>query len=245
MPSYDFAKNKKFNKVYFGKAFPDNTFGIIDNDSQPRYLRIVSGVVAGETYDISVPIKGDIVLRRTPKEREEIRVTIFEDERKLINLVLQRYMVESGKPKDHSFTLTPAEAEKLLKIIVFALDGNFRELDKMQRYDSEVNARGLLDLKAITGILSKNPELIKTLVEENVLDSDIVAIAYRKKQLDVFKTLLSGNTSEGEWQNFFEDNPWIFGYGLNYVFLTNLDGEKLSQAIKGHTLGQHGKRQMQ
>lgn len=72
--------------------------------------------------------------------------------------------------------------------------------------------------------------MIKTLVEENVLDSDIVAIAYRKKQLDVFKTLLSGNTSEGEWQNFFEDNPWIFGYGLNYVFLTNLDGEKLSQA---------------
>jgi hypothetical protein len=28
--------------------------------------------------------------------------------------------------------------------------------------------------------------------------------------------------SEGEWQNFFEQNTWIFGYGLNYQFLSTI-----------------------
>jgi Domain of unknown function (DUF4263) len=28
--------------------------------------------------------------------------------------------------------------------------------------------------------------------------------------------------SEGEWQKFFERNTWIFGYGLNYQFLSTI-----------------------
>lgn len=242
MSGYEFAKQKRPDIVYLSNAFPDKTFYATDEDSQPPNLRIVSGVVDGITYDVTVPIKGDIVLRRTPKEREEIRVTIFEDDRELRNLVLQRYMVESGKPKDFSFTLTPPEIDKLLRIIVFALDGNYRELAKMKRADSSIDGSSITDIKALSKILAaKDPTLIKILVEETLTDTDVVAIAYRKKQLEVFRNLLNQDASESEWQTFFEDNPWIFGYGLNYVFLTSLDGKKLSQAIKGHALGQHGK----
>ena len=47
---------------------------------------------------------------------------------------------------------------------------------------------------------------------------------------------------ESVWQHFFETNPWIFGYGLEYVFLTQLDGKKLEQVTTGFQVDQRGKR---
>ncbi|WP_143206347.1 Shedu immune nuclease family protein [Singulisphaera sp. GP187] len=34
--------------------------------------------------------------------------------------------------------------------------------------------------------------------------------------------LISGDWNEGDWQTFFEDNTWIFGYGLRYQFLSTV-----------------------
>jgi hypothetical protein len=47
---------------------------------------------------------------------------------------------------------------------------------------------------------------------------------------------------EDVWQKFFEKNRWIFGYGLNYIFLENLDHKKLEQYVQGYHVGGHGKR---
>ena len=44
------------------------------------------------------------------------------------------------------------------------------------------------------------------------------------------------------WQQFFEKNTWIFGYGLSYVYLDTLDDKKLEQVVQGHNVGAHGKR---
>ena len=42
----------------------------------------------------------------------------------------------------------------------------------------------------------------------------------RTKALEEFRINLEDNkTNEGYWQNFFFNNQWIFGYGLNYQFL--------------------------
>ncbi|HSU15888.1 Shedu immune nuclease family protein [Longimicrobium sp.] len=35
--------------------------------------------------------------------------------------------------------------------------------------------------------------------------------------------LTAGDWSESEWQNFFENNTWIFGYGLSYRFLSPVE----------------------
>ncbi len=38
---------------------------------------------------------------------------------------------------------------------------------------------------------------------------------------------------EGVWQNFFENNQWIFGYGLSLIACEALDGEKLEKITTG------------
>ena len=41
----------------------------------------------------------------------------------------------------------------------------------------------------------------------------------RQESLKIFKDNLSKNRNEQFWQEFFQNNTWIFGFGLNYQFL--------------------------
>ena len=49
-------------------------------------------------------------------------------------------------------------------------------------------------------------------------------------------------SSEDVWQRFFEENTWIFGYGLSYIFNSPLDDRQLEQSIKGNDITGGGKR---
>ena len=81
-----------------------------------------------------------------------------------------------------------------------------------------------------------------------------MAVGYRKRQLLTFKQLLEDEeyfsrvqerkqcTKEGVWQQYFEKNQWIFGYGLSYVSLSGLNEKRLEQIVHGYTVADHGKR---
>jgi hypothetical protein len=49
-------------------------------------------------------------------------------------------------------------------------------------------------------------------------------------------------SDERLWQQFFEKNPWIVGYGSSYLFLDSLDDKKLEQVVQGHSAAARGKR---
>lgn len=109
--------------------------------------------------------------------------------------------------------------------------------------------------EAIKSYLEANPDILVRLAKDKLTSKDITALAYRKKQLDIFKYLLETldglqkykehfkltDSDERAWQFFFEKNPWIFGYGLNYVFNSPLEGKKLRQVIVGFDFTKHGK----
>lgn len=92
------------------------------------------------------------------------------------------------------------------------------------------------------------PEVLKKIAENPSLSEDIFALAHKKLELEVFNKLLTqlgsykstyiadhhlNKTGEEDiWQNYFERNPWIFGHGLNYIFLGN-DGNKLEVTTTG------------
>jgi hypothetical protein len=78
---------------------------------------------------------------------------------------------------------------------------------------------------------------------------------YRRKQLERFEELLrdakyfskeqdrlAARRPEDVWQKFFEENTWIFGYGLSYQFVSGLDGRKLEQIVRGGDVVRGGKR---
>jgi len=105
------------------------------------------------------------------------------------------------------------------------------------------------------GYLLENLDLVMEVARNDITKSDIVALAYRKEQLGLFDKLLHDedffeetriewekNGPEAVWQQFFENNPWIFGYGLNYIFSSGLDDKKLEQVTTGYSISGAGKR---
>ncbi len=89
---------------------------------------------------------------------------------------------------------------------------------------------------------SKGTELIKQLAATPELHHDIYAVAAKRAALAEFEAnLKQDDISEPDWQAFFERNPWIFGHGLNYVFLDKV-GAKLEASTTGSAFDRPGKR---
>lgn len=89
-------------------------------------------------------------------------------------------------------------------------------------------------------------EAVRTAIGGSLTEQDISLIANRKQELREFRRLLeepeyfrshrayTGERPEAVWQNFFERNQWIFGYGLNLIPTDGLDDGKLERATSGN-----------
>ena len=87
---------------------------------------------------------------------------------------------------------------------------------------------------------------LRTALGGSLTEYDITVLANRKAQVDHFRHLLTdppffeaekvrtGTTrSEALWQTFFEENSWIFGYGLTLVTCESLTDGKLESVTTG------------
>lgn len=111
------------------------------------------------------------------------------------------------------------------------------KIESFQHERIELN-KGI-DSDSLRSILetSEGQKLLVDLQNNPSLTNDIIAIARKKESLEEFGQLLEnfeeykdkylakykidkgGKGEENIFQHFFEDNTWIFGYGLNYIFL--------------------------
>lgn len=75
-------------------------------------------------------------------------------------------------------------------------------------------------------LIDKNPDLATKLSNSRIHNNRLTALSEFKS------SILDDSKDENYWQHFFANNDWIFGYGLNYQFLTiesdqpNYGGEK-------------------
>ena len=96
---------------------------------------------------------------------------------------------------------------------------------KISLYNENSNQEIVAKIKDLLS-RSDGEEILKQILsDESLVSSDIVNIGYRKKGLEQFRENLKNNLSEKKWQEFFKDNLWIFGYGLDYRFNSCLQGE--------------------
>jgi hypothetical protein len=86
---------------------------------------------------------------------------------------------------------------------------------------------------------------VKIYLAGQFTEQDLQMLFERRKALDYFDRLLSDDaffdsereqratTTEGLWQKFFEENIWIFGYGLTLVACEKYSDRKLEQITTG------------
>ena len=237
--------NKQPGKTYISKTLP--------NKYTPA-VRIVSTIFDGkEGGQQFAKVKDEIVLRQTHLGRREIKATVTEDERRIQTLTIQKFSVVTGPYERTYFSFVGSEIDHLLEFII-----GLRTIDlpdKGKRQLSEQDLRALvLDQGQARSLFARNSELFRQLAQSEDLEHDLIAVGYRRNQLEHFQKLLDdpdffaaeqarlGVKPEALWQGFFERNPWIFGYGLSYQFMTGLEGEKLEAFVRGFDVSGPGKR---
>lgn len=226
----------------------------LDDFSDPsRKVRIATKLIdQPETYAFAT-IKDELVLRHKEGAKTCITAKFFEDNRKIFVLSIQGYTIATDKPHNASFAFVGEEIGKLVEFLnhVQAMPLTSRGSQKITDEDLR---RVVLSNAQAQAIFHDNQELFAEVLRSAITKEDVIAVGYRKRQLQIFQRLLEDPTyfeevkvkkqwkDEGVWQKFFEKNPWIFGYGLSYIHLSSLDDKKLEQVVHGHTVSEHGKR---
>lgn len=242
----DDYQNPKEGKTYISPRL--DAFG----DSEEK-VRIASKVIESPDSFAFAKIKDEVVLRHNKGAKSHITAKFIEDNRGIFVLSIQGYTVATEKPHNASFSFVGEEIGKLLEFIRNIQSVNLDNPSRVNVSDEELNRIVLNDSQA-KSILHENQELFTEVLKSEVTTEDLIAVGYRKKQLEVYQKLLTDQcyfesikaikktSNEGIWQKYFEKNPWVFGYGLGYIFLSTLDDKKLEQVVQGHSVDSHGKR---
>lgn len=218
-----------------------------------RKVRIATKLIEQPSTYAFANVKEELVLRHKDGAKTCITAKFFEDDRRIFVLSLQGYTIATNKPHNASFAFIGDEIGKLVEFINHIQAMPLKSSGPIKITDEDLR-RIVLSSAQAQAILQDNQELFAEVLRSAVTKEDVVAVGYRKRQLQVFQRLLQeptyfeeikvkkGCTSEAVWQRFFEKNPWIFGYGLSYLQLSGLDDKKLEQVVHGYTVSEHGKR---
>lgn len=247
-----FASQRVVGKTYFSESFQP----AFSNFKKKFAHKILD--YEGNEY----LMKDEKTLSHSFSGKRQLKALFLQDDsRSLEKLILQQFDA-SGKTvksvqKEASFHGKEIESLyqflKSIKQIEFPNDSTFNisdtELSKM-----------LLNKDQAVKLVVENFEILQEALNNNVTTSDIINFGYRKNQLEIFEKLLytkgyfneykeqitnelkTNQTDEAVWQKFFEKNTWILGYGLDYIFNTELDSKKLEQVTSGSDFFAKGKR---
>lgn len=238
--------NPLLGKTYISPSL--QAFG--DKD---RRVRIASKVLPSEDGYDYVKERDEVVLRKKPDAATYITAKFLEDTRQTFVLTVQKFMSETGQPYGSGFSFVGDEIGRFCEFLANIQSVDFKSTAKVNISDEELRKIALTTHQA-KNFVTENQQLFAEVLRSEVTTEDLIAVGYRKKQLDVYESLLNDHSyfdslkekkkcsNEGLWQKYFEKNPWVFGYGLGYIFLSGLDNRKLEQVVQGHSIDSHGKR---
>lgn len=243
-PDYDL--NKRADKTYISKSLP----AFHDKDVKVRIASKAFDKVGNPTF---ATVKGELVLREREGGKRVVKATFFEDSRQISVLNLQAYTAETGSPHKASFALIGDEIGRFVEFAKHIHEIVFHHDHAVNITDEELR-KFIVSERQAAALLMDNPDVLAAVLRTKITKEDIVAIGYRREQLDAYARLLNepeyfakakelkncGN--EALWQKFFEKNTWFFGYGLGYLFLSSLDDRKLENVVQGHSVASQGKR---
>jgi hypothetical protein len=185
-----------------------------------------------------------------------VTATVYENkDRPFESLTIQRW--DGARKPLEGVSLNARETTKFIEFVNRIKVTTLDTVSKFKIFDRDVDTVITADdidlekLEAAAKLDPANAEAFARLAEEFSL-RDLKAVAYRRSQLMHFERLLKDAEFRDQerkahggpemlWQDFFEKNPWIFGYGLTYLPLSKLSGRKLEQFVQGRSISGFGK----
>lgn len=244
---YEFHKNKKTDKTYISPRFK-NKKTLSDEEISTRRISKVFDIAELHFFEYLKEYKS-IVLRKTDKEREEVILTVIEEDKKIAWISIQRFMTKTWYPKAESIFFPPEAFKKMIDFLRSIEFIDFSSPEHFQVQDSDLIKRtptdlveilkqipeGTIDSKVVGLIMQKlsSDTRIKWIVDslsneelENISTNHIEL--QRKKVVSQLEERLKWDFSETKWadswQNWIRENCWLTG--ANY--LPPIDRQKIS-----------------
>lgn len=220
---YEYFKLRKQAKTYISKVF---TF----NERNAERVRQVRMVLEGSDRVHLGEIDGAMCLRLTGNTRKtQVSALITQDERNVKRLTLQTFKTRAGDwieavEKDE-FTF---RADEFTRLLGFLSQIEFLDLSNDENFQIEdistkpgpkaiidASDRGIVD--RIKGMAEGQRNSLLRALQQSLTDEEINILLGRRQGLEEFEEHMRlGNWSEAQWQDFFEREQWVFGYGLDY-----------------------------
>jgi hypothetical protein len=227
----DFFKLRKEGKIYISKAFKLSPNALEETRNVKIVFENSEIVIAGE-------INGVLTLRQSAKRKQQVAVLISQNDKKIRKLTFQRFdEKQSGditSRSEHTFSFRDDEFGKLLSFLksIHFLDFANRENFQIEDLSSSTGNKALIDssekdiIKILKSVNGEERTNLLQKIKNDLTKKDIDILLGRKDALETFKYHISKEEwSEKDWQKFFNEQKWIFGYGLDYRMLTQFDRE--------------------
>lgn len=198
-------------------------------------IRYIRKVFDKETAGEIVKVKGELILRCSPTGRDQIKVIVYDNDNGKLGFVLQKFRGDTGNPvKSTDFHFYNDEFRELLRFLSLVRFIDLSDTDTFQLSLAELKGKVLVNrdeealieaLKAIQG--EGRLHLLEQIRDQSLTKQDLDILSGRRKGLEAFHQQLyvDKDWTESKWQAFFQENTWIFGYGLDYRFLSILQKE--------------------
>lgn len=231
---YNFFKLRKAAKTYISKVF---TF----SERNSERVRQVRMVVEGSDHLHLGEIDGAMCLRLTGNSRKtQVSVLVTQDDKQIKRLTLQTFKSRAGDwieavEKDE-FTF---RGDEFTRLLAFLSQIEFIDLSNEQNFQiedisTEAGPKAIIDasdrgiVEQIKGMTEAQRGAILQALQRSLTDEEINILLGRKQGLAEFEAhMSSSNWTEADWQNFFEREQWVFGYGLDYRVMRQFDREMM------------------
>lgn len=229
---HSFFKLRKQSKTYISKVF---TFNARDVER----VRNVRMVLDGSDSMHLGEVEGAMCLRLNGSKRKtQVSVLVTQDDKQVKRITLQTFKPRAGDyieavEKDE-FTFRHNEFERLLAFLKQIRFVDFANLDNFQIEDisSGFGPKAIIDAsdRALIERIRAMPKGKKTgflsSLQESLTEDEVNILLGRRQGLEEYEQrMLSKDWSETQWQEFFEREQWVFGYGLDYRVMRQFDRE--------------------
>lgn len=229
---YEYFKLRQEGKTYVSKLFQ---WGAQDTEGKRNVHMVLENCDSLKLGEI----EGSLCLRLTGEKRKtQVTATVTQDNKKIRRLTIQTFKPRSADwieavDKDE-FTFRSDEFDRLLEFLnrLEFIDLSNKARFQVQDLSTQTGSKVIVDapdnnvLHVIKKMSNERRKAIWGGLQSSLSAEEVNILLGRKQGLEVFETHLSQNDwTEVLWQDFFEKEHWVFGYGLDYRVLRPFDRE--------------------
>ena len=184
-------------------------------------------------------IEGAMCLRLTGEKRKtQVTALVTQDEKSVRRVSLHTYQSRSGgwyqgyEEKEFTF-----RSDEFARLLAFLRQIEFMELSNEENFQIEdisqqAGAKAIIDasdrsiVERVRGMEKGQRDALLEALRGSLTSDELNLLLGRRQGLEEFTEHIStGDWAEPDWQNFFEREQWVFGYGLDYRVMRHFDRE--------------------